>query len=103
MPYPVAIADSVISHGAAELLAVTTSHNDLIVAPKPADNPPLDVVAVRAPGSARLHPPGTVLIEHLSVLGRNTEIERPASEALPLFWRFIETEFGIRPSPGHSA
>ena len=94
-PYPVTIVDSVVAHGADQVLALTTSMNDLIVAPSPVAGPPIDVVAVRAPGSWRRHAPGTILIEYLSTMGRNTEIERPENEALPLFWRFMETEFGI--------
>ena len=96
--YPIAIVDAVIEHRADALLAVTTSMHDLIITPMPVADPPMDVVAVRAPGSLRHHPPGTVLIEHLSVQGTNTEVERPVSEALPLFWRFIQTEFGIHPA-----
>ncbi len=96
-PYPVSIVDSVIEQGAGDLLAVTTSMHDLIITPRPVGTPPLDVVVVRAPGSLRHHPVGTVLIEHLSVQGSNTAIERDANEALPLFWRFMRTEFGIQP------
>ena len=103
LAYPIAIVDSVLEHGADRLLAVTTSMHDLIVTPSPVGEPPMDAVVVRAPGSLRRHPTGTVLIEHLSVHGTDTSIERPAAEALPLFWRFIQTEFGIgpttRPSP----
>ena len=99
VPYPVAIVDSVIASGADRLLAVTTSMHDLIITPKPVTDPPMDVVAVRAPGSLRQHAAGTVVVEHLSVQGANTSIERPASEAIPLFWRFITTEFGVQPSP----
>lgn len=90
------IIDSVIAHGADRHLAVTTSMHDLIIAQRPVGDPPYDVVAVRAPGSLRGPSPGTVLIEHLSVMGKNTTIQRPAAEALPLFWRFMETEFGLR-------
>lgn len=96
--YLTEIIDSVIEHGANDVLALTTSMHDLVIAPKPADDPPLDVVVVRAPSSMRTHPTGTVVIEHLAVSGKNTSSERPAAEALPLFWRYIETEFGIKPN-----
>lgn len=96
--YPLQIADFVLAHGADEVLAVATSIHDLIVVPKPVGDPPLDAVAVRVPGSLRSHRRGTVLIEHLAGTGRNTEIERPADEAVALFWRFMEVEFGIRPT-----
>jgi hypothetical protein len=94
----VEIVDSVLSHRADQYLAVTTSMHDLIIALKPVGDPPMDVIAVRAPGSLRHHPPGTVVIEHLSVLGAHTRIERPEQEAVALFWRFVESEFGISPT-----
>lgn len=62
--YPLQIVDSVLTHGADEVLAVVTSMHDLLIAPLPVGDPPLDVVAVRAPGSLRSHDPGTVLIKH---------------------------------------
>lgn len=99
-PYPLHIVNSVLDLGAGDLLAVTTSMHDLIVAPTPVGDPPHDVVAVRAPGSLRRHPTGTVLIEHLAVSGKDTSIERPAEEAIPLFWRFIREEFGVVATAG---
>jgi hypothetical protein len=95
--YVADIANSVVDLGATELLAGITSMHDLLVAPVPVGDPP-DVIAVRARGS--LHPPkdGHVLIEHLAYNGRNDRIERPTTEAVPLFWRFVSEKFGIRPS-----
>lgn len=90
------IADSVIESGAPEVLAATTSMHDLVVAPRPPGEPPLDVVIVRAPGSLNEPPAGMVRIEHLAVSGHNTSVDRPMAEAVPLFWRFVETEFGIQ-------
>ena len=72
------------------------SMHDLVVAPRPRPEPPLDVLIVCAPGSLRCHPKGTVRIEHLSVNGRSTEIERPTGEAIKLFWRFLDVEFGLQ-------
>lgn len=94
--YLLDIVDSVVSSGADEVLAVTTSMHDLVVTPRPPPEPPLDVLIVCAPGSLRTHPAGTVRIEHLSVNGRSTEIERPAGEAVRLFWRFLQVEFGLQ-------
>jgi hypothetical protein len=66
----------------------------------PIPEPPYDVVAVRAPGS--LHPPGNgqVLIEHLACTGHNDRVERPASDAVKLFWRFVIEKYGVHPR-GH--
>jgi hypothetical protein len=41
---------------------------------------------------------GCVLIEHLSITGRNDRIERPVAEAVPLFWRFLVEKFGVDPN-----
>jgi hypothetical protein len=70
--------------------------HDLVVAPRPIDEPSLDVVIVRAPGSLNEPPADMVRIEHLAVSGSNTSIDRPQTEAVALFWRFVEIEFGIR-------
>lgn len=92
-----AVARSVPASGMAAQLAGTTSMHDLIVVAVPVPEPPYDVIAVRAPGS--LYPPraGHVLIEHLSCTGRNDRIERPVSEAVPLFWRFVAVKYGTGP------
>lgn len=92
-----AIARSVRASGMAAQLAGTISMHDLLVVTVPVPEPPYDVIAVRAPGS--LHPPraGHVLIEHLSCTGRDDRIERPVSEAVPLFWRFVSVKYGIGP------
>jgi hypothetical protein len=97
--YLVDIVDSVIENGREGALCARTSMHDLWVVSSPVQEPPLDVIVVRAPGS--LHEPssGNVLIEHLSVTGRNDRIERPASEAVSLFWRFATEKFGVIP-PG---
>jgi hypothetical protein len=97
-----AIVKSVLSAGAAGDLAAFTSLRDLMVVAQPIPELPYDLVAVRAPGG--LHPPseGHVLIEHMTVTGRNDRIERPVDEAVPLFWRFMIETFGVRPDDSHS-
>jgi hypothetical protein len=92
-----AVAQSVIDTGATSMLAGCTSMHDIIVVATPLPDPPYDIVAVRAPGS--LYPPsaGMVLIEHVSGTGRDDRIERPAAEAVPLFWRFMIEKFGVQP------
>ena len=92
-----AIVDSVIDTDAEHALAATTSMHDLIVVPRPVPDPPYDVIVVRAPSSLRAPRDGHVLIEHLSCTGHNDRIERPSSEAVPLFWRFIIEKYGIQP------
>jgi hypothetical protein len=70
---------------------------DLVVRPIPVPDSPYDVVAVRGPSSLRGAESGMVAIEHLSVTGRNGRIERPISETIPLFWRFMIEKYGIHP------
>jgi hypothetical protein len=101
--YLIDIIDSVLAAGADKMLAATTSMHDILVVPRPIPQPPYEMIAVRAPNS--LHPPtlGTVRIEHQSLTGRNDCIERPATEAVRLFWRFIQEKYGIvvqRPQTG---
>lgn len=94
-----AIASSVLASGVAGQLAATTAMHDLIVVTVPVPEPPYDAIAVRAPGS--LYPPldGHVLIEHLSCTGHNDRVERPAGDAVRLFWRFVITKYGVHPDP----
>ena len=93
--YLVEIIESVIASGRSDDLPVTSSMLDLVVVGRPVPEPPMDVLVVRAPGS--LHPPtrGCVLIEYEAVSGINTRIERPATDAVPVFWRFVAEKFGV--------
>ena len=93
-----AIVQSVRSVGAENDLAAHTSMHDLIVLAQPIPDPPYDVVAVRAPSSLTRPSDGCVVIEYLSVTGRNDRIERPASAAVALFWRFMIEKFGVDPT-----
>jgi hypothetical protein len=95
--YLVAIIDSVMASGVAEQLAVSTSMHDLVVVAQPVPEPEMDVLIVRSPSSLHPHQPGSVLIEYLAVSGRNTSIERPAADAVRLFWRFVQEKFGVVP------
>lgn len=97
-----AIVRSIRRSGIEDLLAGMTSMHDLIVAAAPVPSPPIDTIAVRAPGSISAPSNGCVLIEHLAVTGRNDRVERPVEGATPLFWRFVIEKFGIRPSRQHS-
>lgn len=99
LQHMVDIVRSVIESGRAAELGSAMSHFDLIVASQPADAPPVDVIAVRT--LAGLKPPknGCVRIEHQSLTGHDDSIERPVSEAVRLFWRFVIEKFGIEPDP----
>lgn len=95
------VVDSVIAAGAEHLLAGSSSGHvsivELLVVPRPLPDPPYDVIAVRSPRSFRNEStPGCVVIEHLTCSGHDERIERPATEAVPLFWRFVIEKYGIR-------
>lgn len=85
------IVDSVIDGGAMDLLAAQTSMQDLVVVPRPVPEPPHDVIVVYAPAKSD----DTIVIEYRAVTGRNDRIERPAQEAVRLFWRFVAEKYGI--------
>ncbi|BBH18575.1 hypothetical protein Back2_28620 [Nocardioides baekrokdamisoli] len=93
-----AIVKSVRAVGADADLAACTSMHDLIVVAEPIPEPPYDVVAIRAPSSLAHPSNGSVLIEHLSITGRDDRLERPVDEAVLLFWRFMIEKFGVDPS-----
>ena len=95
--YLIDIIDSVLESGRENELAVTTSHNSLLITPAPPAPPPIELLRVNAPDERRNAQPGHVRIEHLSVTGRNDDIERPTSEAVALFWRFAIEKFGVHP------
>ena len=94
--YLLAIIDSVLSSGADDVLAVTTSMHDLVVVTRPVPEPPMDVIIVRAPGSLLEPADDFVRIDFVTVSGRDTRIDRPEAEAVRLFWQFVEEEFGIK-------
>ncbi|MFN8022238.1 MAG: hypothetical protein U0Q03_11985 [Acidimicrobiales bacterium] len=92
--YLVDILDDAIAANLGSLVGLGTSMHDLVFAPLPAV-PPFDAVVVRAPGSLRPPRDGNVRIEFVAAVGRVTSIERPTADALALFWRFMNIEFGI--------
>ncbi|MEV0802044.1 hypothetical protein AB0I34_30390 [Kribbella sp. NPDC050281] len=96
--YLVDVIDSVMDSGADVLLAGGTSMHDLMVTPHPVGPHVRDLIVVRAPSSLRpAATAGHVRIEHLSSTGYNDFIDRPPSDAVPLFWRFVLEKYGIRP------
>ncbi len=91
------IVASIASSGRSDDLLFATSMWDLIVTPSPVGDPPVDVVAVRgAMGMANV-PAERIVIEHMPLVGMADKIERPAVEAVPLFWRFMIEKYGIAP------
>jgi hypothetical protein len=60
----------------------------------------VDIIRVCAPSHPNL-PDGVVRIMFIGVDSRVTEIERPVSETVPLFWRFLDVEFGIKQKPDY--
>jgi hypothetical protein len=102
--YMVDVIDSVIDSGADELHAGDTSMHDVMVVPRPIRPHARELIAMRAPGSLRpATTAGHVRIEHLSSTGHNDCIDRPPSEAAPLFWTFVIEKYGIRPPHGPHA
>jgi len=66
--------------------------HDLVVTSLPLGAEPFDHVRVALlPGSE------SVRISHFSGVGQDDDIERPTSEILPLFWRFMIEKFGVAP------
>lgn len=90
------IPRSVLDEGGTQWLAGATSMHDLIVGLIPISDVPGPVIVVRAPGSVSAPAVGQVRIEYLPVAGRATRIDRPVEETVPLFWRFVHEEFGVR-------
>ncbi|MFT4295175.1 MAG: hypothetical protein QM582_07155 [Micropruina sp.] len=86
------VARSVVAEQADSQLVGHTSMNDLLVTSLPLGEGPIDHVRVSSRGS------GTVRISHMSFRGRDDDITRPTSEALPLFWRFMIEKYGVHPA-----
>lgn len=84
-----AIVQSIADSPARSELRFATSMWSLIVTPAPGTPGPVDAVLVK--GTAE----GDVVIEHLPLVGRADRIERPSSDAVPLFWRFMTEKYGI--------
>jgi hypothetical protein len=77
-------------------LVFATSMWDLIVTSSPIGDPPVDVVVVRGASGMQSVAPDRI-VEHLPPVGIADRIERPAAEAVPLFWRFMIEKYGIAP------
>lgn len=97
--YLAEVVRSIRDSEAAGDLVGTTSMHDLVIASAPPSEPPLEVIVVRAPSSLRPPKDKHVIVEHRSLTGHDDHIERPANEAVPLFWRFVIEKFGILPRP----
>jgi hypothetical protein len=92
--YLLEILDDAIAVGLDSVVGLGTSMHDLVFSPLPASSP-MDVVVVRAPGSLRAPRQGNVRIEFVTASGHAKAIERPSSDGVALFWRFMREEFGV--------
>lgn len=72
---------------------------DLNVAPRrdAGRAPGLDVLTVHTVGSLHDVAGDEVLIRHVAPSGRVEEVHRPATEAVPLFWRLATEKWGVAP------
>jgi hypothetical protein len=91
----VAIIDSIASSGIADQFVVGIGSMDnlrfALEATEPGLRDPI-VICGRAWTPAS---PGHVRIRHESFSGKVDDIERPASDAVRLFWRFAAEKFGV--------
>ena len=86
------IIESIRHSNVADQLAGALWQGGLAVAAVPLSGPPIELLRVSAPC------PGIVRILHQTHTGRNDEIDRPASDAVALFWRFTIEKFGVNPN-----
>ena len=93
-PAALAVLDFGIDAGLDRYLGLTTFMHDLVFMARPALSQD-GAVIVRSPGSHRAARLGWVRIETSNSLKKNTVIERPTDEAVPLFLRFVRETFGI--------
>jgi hypothetical protein len=103
-PHSPIMADVVASirASASDRLAGFMSMHDLAVTTTPIPTAgPIDVIWVRPQpfGDSNTR---DVLIEHCSATGWDDRIVRPASQAIPLFWRFAYEKWGIEPDRTHA-
>ena len=87
------VVRSIVQSPARTDLRYVTSMWELIVAPAPGSPAPVDAVTVSTPN----YP--DVLVAHLPLVGTADRIERPADQAVPLFWRFMKEKYAIEGSP----
>jgi hypothetical protein len=85
------IIESIRHSNVTDQLAGALWQGGLAVAVVPISGPPIELLRVSALG------PGIVRILHQTHTGKNDEIDRPASDAVALFWRFAIEKFGVKP------
>ena len=86
------IIESIRQSNVSDQLAGALWLGGLAVAAVPITGPPIELLRVSAPR------PGIVRILHQTHTGRNDEIDRPAADAVALFWRFTSEKFGVKPN-----
>jgi hypothetical protein len=90
------VVRSIVESPARHELLFATSMWDLVVTTVPAGTPPVDVVIVRSAVGMRSVAAGRVVVEHVPLVGQADIVERDASEAVPLFWRFMVEKYGVQ-------
>ena len=93
-PAALAVLDFGIDAGLDRYLGLTTFMHDLVFMARPALSQD-GAVIVRSPGCHRAARLGWVRIETANSWKKNTVIERPTDEAVPLFLRFVRETSGI--------
>ena len=88
-----AVARSVVEEGADEQIGGHTSMQDLLVTSLPVGPEPFDHVRV-----SLLPRTSSVRISHFSGVGNDDATVRPASDVVPLFWRFMIEKYGVHPA-----
>lgn len=69
----------------------------LVMARPTADDDLVESIRICLGGSEVAPNLDCVRVRHFSVTGRDDAVERPAVEAVPLFWRFTREKWGIEP------
>ncbi len=95
----VAVVHSVLQCGGAERLVATTSMHDLWVARMVDGGAASAVDVIKVCSASSMYPVGRgeALVVHTAPSGQEEAVSRPASEAVPLFWRFVSEKWGIEP------
>jgi hypothetical protein len=93
--HEVDVIESIVVSGLADQMVFKHSMHDLWIAAAPIRSGPTEYIHIHAPNSMPASRAGHVLIEHRSFGGRDDRIERPRTESVPLFWRFVKEKFGL--------
>jgi hypothetical protein len=93
--YLIEILDDAIASGLPDVVSLTTSMHDLVLSPSPTGDA-YEAVVVRAPGSLHHPQPGNVRVDIVRAeQTTSTTVERPMTEAVPVFWAAMRDAFGV--------